>query len=285
MTVHLVQVDVFASHLLGGNPLAVFVNPPEVPTERLQAWAREMNLSETTFAWVEDSHRYRSRIFTPEHELPFAGHPTLGTAAALAELGLVQSPVTQVTAAGASVCTRDGNGMWWMVPPAGRLGPEIAADAAAEALGVAVGAIRENHPPRIVSAGLPHLLVNLDPSAIGGLAPSFTDMRDILGRLEEPVGGLYAWAFGKAGSIHARMFAPGHGVNEDAATGSAAADLAWYLVHGAGITDPSHFVIQQGLEMGRPSLLHLHLNVDGEPIKVGGMVAPVFRADVQHFAG
>ncbi|MGC8488088.1 MAG: PhzF family phenazine biosynthesis protein [Clostridia bacterium] len=284
MPTQLLQVDVFSPHLLGGNPLAVFVNPPDVPAERFQAWAREMNLSETTFAWVENEHRYRSRIFTPQHELPFAGHPTLGTVAALSQMGLVHSPVTQVTEAGESLCTQDAQGMWWMVPPPGRLGPAVSPETAAEALGIGAESVRGEHPPRIVSAGLAHLLVNVEPSAVERLSPSFSHMQTVLAGLKEPVGGVYAWAFAGAGSIHARMFAPGHGVNEDAATGSAAADLAWYLVYGAGVTDPSHFVIRQGAEMGRPSELHLHLNVDGMGIAVGGAVVPVFSAEIPRFS-
>ncbi len=285
MTVPLMQVDVFTAELLGGNPLAVFVNPPEgVATVRLQAWAREMNLSETTFVWVDDAHHYRSRIFTPAHELPFAGHPTLGAVAALAAKGLVESPVTQTTAAGAVECTRDADGMWWMTPPPGRLGASVGVPTAADALGIAPDSVRDAHPPRVVAAGLGHLLVNVEPSAVSRLLPSFAQMQTVLAGLEGSVGGLYAWAFSGAGTIHARMFAPGHGVNEDAATGSAAADLGWYLVYGAGVTDPSRFLIRQGLEMGRPSELHLRLNVDGVPVAVGGRVVPVFEARVSHFA-
>ncbi len=284
MSVSLIQVDVFSAELLGGNPLAVFVNPPEdLPTSRFQAWAREMNLSETSFVWVDDAHHYHSRIFTPTHELPFAGHPTLGTVAALAARDLVESPVMQTTAAGSVECTRDESGMWWMTPPPGQLGEAVPAAAAAEALGVAPESIREEHPPRVVAAGLAHLLVNVEASAVARLAPSFTRMQTVLDGLEGSVGGLYAWAFSAPGLIHARMFAPGHGVNEDAATGSAAADLGWFLVRGAGVTDPGHFVIRQGLEIGRPSELHLRLRVGGVPVAVGGRVVPVFEAAVSHF--
>jgi trans-2,3-dihydro-3-hydroxyanthranilate isomerase len=282
MAARLVQVDVFAQARLGGNPLAVFVNPPDLPTERLQAWAREMNLSETTFAWVTAPDRYRVRIFTPERELPFAGHPTLGTAAVLHAMGLVGERVTQESASGETVCWRDRHDVWWMAPRLGSVSPPLPPAVGAAALGVAEEWVSADRPPQVVEAGLPHLLVNVAAGVIGSLDPPFAEMRRLLNNLPERPAGLLVWAPAGASQIRARCFAPAAGVNEDPATGSAAADLGWYLVRVTGVTDPVIYHIHQGIEIGRPSELLLGLNLDADQrVWVGGHVVPVFEADVE----
>jgi trans-2,3-dihydro-3-hydroxyanthranilate isomerase len=281
MAARLVQVDVFARTRLGGNPLAVFVNPPDLPTERLQAWAREMNLSETTFAWVLGPDRYRVRIFTPERELPFAGHPTLGTAAVLHAMGLVGERVTQESAAGETTCWRDRHEVWWMAPPFGSVGPALPPGVGADALGVEEDWVSADRPPQVVTAGLPHLLVNVAASVIAYLDPPMAKMRGVLNSLPEKPVGLLVWAPAGASQIRARCFAPAAGVNEDPATGSAAADLGWYLVRVTGVTDPVIYHMTQGVEIGRPSELLLGLNLDADQrVWVGGRVIPVFEADV-----
>ena len=277
------QVDVFAAKPLGGNPLAVFVNPPPVETERMQAWAREMNLSETTFAWVDTPQRYRVRIFTPAHELPFAGHPTLGTAAVLHTLGLIEDRVIQVSASGETECWRDERGVWWLAPTEGRVGPVVSPTAASEALGVPLGWISDDRPPQIMWAGLTFLLVNIPAAQIPELDPPFSRMRTILESLPDKPGGLYVWAPDGPGKIRARGFAPGYGVNEDPATGSAVADLGWYLVGAAGVTEPVAYRVRQGAEVGRPSEVHLALNLGPtRRVQVGGQVLLVFQARIEN---
>ena len=280
MRTTLLQVDVFAEERLGGKPLAVFVSPPELSRERMQAWAREMNLSETIFIWPLGTRRYRARIFTPVEELPFAGHPSIGAAWCIQALGLGERDLAQETQAGLTHLWTDESGTVWLSPPAGELGEEVPVEAAAEALGVPTLWISKDRPPQVASAGLPHLLVHLDLDQVGGIRPPMGRMRDVLNRLG--IGGLMVWSFTSSHRIHARGFAPGYGVDEDPATGSAAAALGVYLIKATGVTDAHRYQIAQGAEMGRPSLIQLALNVDGPgSIAVGGHVLAVFRTELE----
>jgi trans-2,3-dihydro-3-hydroxyanthranilate isomerase len=279
-TATLIHVDVFAGEPLTGNPLAVFIDPPALSDERYRAWAREMNLSETTFAWPRaDGTGYDCRIFTPERELPFAGHPTLGTAWALCRQGLVGPVVKQHTAAGVTSVTIDDD-MAWMVPPMGEVGREVPVTAAADALGIPSRWISPDRPPQVASAGLPVLLVHLEPDRVAGLRPPADRLARTLERIG--VGGVMVWAFAGAGRLHVRVFGPGYGIAEDPATGSAAAALGVYLQRAAGVTDPMAYELHQGAEVGRPSILHLRLNDRGfGELRVGGRVVPVFEAVVE----
>lgn len=280
MRTTLLQVDVFAEERLGGNPLAVFVSPPDLSRERMQAWAREMNLSETVFVWPLSKTRYRARIFTPAEELPFAGHPSLGAAWCMQALGLGDSRLTQETAAGRTELWADAGDTLWLSPPGGEMGVEVPVEAAAAALGVPTLWISRDHPPQVASAGLPHLLVHLDLDQVGGIRPPMGRMRDVLTRLG--IGGLMVWSFTSSHRIHARGFAPGYGVDEDPATGSAAAALGVYLIKAAGVTDAHTYQIAQGSEIGRPSLIQLALNLEGPgSIAVGGQVLSVFQTALE----
>jgi trans-2,3-dihydro-3-hydroxyanthranilate isomerase len=277
----LAHVDVFADGLLSGNPLAVFVDPPEAPGERYQAWAREMNLSETAFAWpTADGTRYRARIFTPRQELPFAGHPTLGTAVVLHRLGRVGRDLVQETAAGETRVTIEADRAW-LTPPTGLVGPMVPAKDAAEALGVPSLYLSPDRPPQVVSAGLPYLLVSFEQDHLAQLKPPLARMAAILHR--HGVGALMAWAFMDSTQIHARVFAPSHGIDEDPATGSAAAALGVYLRQAAGMTQAVTYAVRQGVEVGRPSTLELRLNDRQAPVRVGGRVVPVFQTTIEAF--
>jgi trans-2,3-dihydro-3-hydroxyanthranilate isomerase len=273
----LVQVDVFGDAVLAGNPLAVFVNAPELPTARYQAWAREMNLSETVFLWPKaDRQRYRCRIFTPFRELPFAGHPTIGAAWTLSWLGLIGEEALQETEAGLTTVQVQADGMTWLTPPTGVLGARVPAAEAAEALGIPTLWVSEERPPQIASAGLPHLLVHLDIDEIASVRPPMDRMRQVLDQWG--AGGLLVWAFEPGGNrVHARGFAPGYGVDEDPATGSAAAALGVYLKEAAGVTHRVTYTMHQGREIGRPSTLHIELGRPGAGLRVGGRVVPVFK--------
>ncbi|RYC33440.1 PhzF family phenazine biosynthesis protein [Lichenibacterium minor] len=263
-------LDVFTDTPLHGNPLAVVHDADGLDAHRMQAVAREFNLSETVFVLEprDPVNSARIRIFTPDRELPFAGHPTVGAAVLLAELrgpeivarqdlGIVleqQIGLVHCTARRAKGRSRasftlprlpDGCG----VPPS---------DAAlAAALGLDAAEIGfDRHRPAGFSAGVPFTLVPLrSPAAVDRIAPDAArwphDLR------------VYAYARDGAG-FHARMFTARSGIVEDPATGSAAAAFAGALMRFDAPPDGDHAVeIRQGVAMGRPSLIGLGLEVEG----------------------
>ena len=276
----LMQVDVFSGRPLGGNPLAVFVDPPELPASAYQAWAREMNLSETIFVWPESADQYLARIFTPAQELGFAGHPTLGAAWVLRELGALSGPAaTQITAAGPARVHFDQTGTVWFEPPARELGDLLDAAAVGAALGIPTLWMVPGLPPQAASVGVGHLTVQLEPGHVANLAPNVGRVKELLEH--HGLTGMLVWSFSGAGRVHARVFAPAAGVLEDPATGSAAAALGVVLTQAAGVTEPTRYTISQGAEVGRPSELLLAVNhTAARSIAVGGRVAPVFSAEV-----
>ncbi|MCA1823101.1 MAG: PhzF family phenazine biosynthesis protein, partial [Frankia sp.] len=232
-TLRFVQVDVFAQRPYAGNPLAVFPDAGALDARQMQAIAAEMNLSETTFVTAIRNARYDVRIFTPGTELPFAGHPTLGTAWVLRHLGLVTDDhVVQVSAAGETPVVVEGEVVWFTRSgSAGADVPDAARASIAAALGVAVTDLGVAAPgmgrggmlaPAVADAGLAHLCV-----PVAGL--------DVLGRLsldrpltELNAQGMYAFTVTDRG-LQARGLFPGAGIAEDPATGSAAAALGCYL--------------------------------------------------------
>lgn len=283
-------VDVFTDRAFGGNPLAVFTDGRGIPASTMQAIAREMNLSETTFVLPPENREndFRVRIFTPAAELPMAGHPTLGTTFVLARQGLVRPGDARTT-----IVLEEGIGPisvtidWEKGAPAfiemQQLPPTFGSEfedvaGIAEMLSLEPQMIRAtNLPIQVVSCGLPYLLVPLS-----GLAA----MRRIRFRVERWEKLLreshdadvlaFTTEVERAGShVHSRIFAPGHGITEDPATGSASGPLGCYLFrHGALPSKGElHCVNEQGIEMGRPSFLHLAIRHEGGEItqvRVGG---------------
>ncbi|MGH2785436.1 MAG: PhzF family phenazine biosynthesis protein [Actinomycetota bacterium] len=262
-------VDVFAPEPLAGNALAVFPDPGSVDPDRMQRIAREMNLSETTFVTGVTADGYDVRIFTPGSELPFAGHPTLGTAWVLRELGAVAGErVIQRSAAGETPVTFEGDRVWLERSGSGGEDLDNIGDAL-EALGLgrdvvgfdaaAIGGRPASLRPAIADAGVPWLMLPLaTPEVVAGLwAPT---------RVPEP-DGIYCFAPLGKGRVKARFFAAGLGVVEDPATGSAAASLGLYLWDRAG---EIALEVEQGVEAGRPSLLSIRAE-DGR-VHVGGAV-------------
>jgi trans-2,3-dihydro-3-hydroxyanthranilate isomerase len=262
-------VDVFARETLAGNALAVFPDPGSVDPERMQKIAREFNLSETTFVTGVTPDGYDVRIFTPGAELPFAGHPTLGTAWVLRELGAIAGErTTQRTAAGPTAIAFEGDRVWLerTGTPGDDLedideiltaldvdGGEVGFDATV--IGAQAAALR----PAIPDAGLPWVMLPLASL-------------DVLARLQAPPAlpdpaGVYCFAALGPGRIKARFFAADLGVAEDPATGSAAAALGVYL---AGRTGEVDVEIEQGAEVARPSFI----SVEASPgrVRVGGEV-------------
>lgn len=278
------QVDVFSDAAYLGNQLAVFPDAGDLSTEQMQAIAKEMNLSETSFVSAVDDRGYTVRIFTPDEELPFAGHPTIGTSWVLRHLGRVsEDRLVQRSAAGDTpVEWKDGR-IWFE-----RTG-SVASDlrdkdmsigrAIAAAVGLPEDALmleaRElgRHGqlyPAMSDAGLDQLIVPVrDLDALQDASPNLEHMRKLPGM------GAYCFTSVSAGSIRARGFFPEVGVQEDPATGSAAGSLGVYLADRLG---PIDFEIIQGVEMGRES--HIHVRAEPGRVRVGGACALAFEGEI-----
>jgi len=295
------QVDVFTDRPFAGNALCVVPDGTGLSTEQMQAIAREMNLSETTFVLppTDPNATYWMRIFTTVREIPFAGHPSVGTAYVMARAGRfpLQEPVTRIfqqVGVGTLPIDIEVSGgqpgrviMTQGKPVFGGVLRDLTP--VAEALGVEPTAFaRTRLPIQVVSTGLGHLLVPVpDLETIGRLRPNTAQLDTLLG----DCGALGCFVFCLQATApdtlaHARMFAPGDGVPEDPATGSAAGPLGAYLaVHGVLPKTQTAFVVEQGIEMGRPSRIWVEVIRDsaGMPttIRVGGTTVPVIRGTIE----
>lgn len=270
-----VTLDVFTQTRFAGNPLAVVLESDGLDGHAMQAIAREFNLPETVFVMqpANQNHRAMLRIFTPRAELPFAGHPTVGTAVLLGcmsgyNLG-VHDVVLEETI-GPVRCTVEAQGKdhgraHFVLPrlpePAGGA---VTAQEAASALSLAEAEIGFGVPSRW-SAGVPaHFVPVRSLEAIGRAAPAGS-FEAVFGRQGRAVVYLYCGETAEPGHhFHARMFAPGLGIQEDPATGAAAAAFAGVVMEIAHPGNGCHrFVIEQGYEMGRPSRIELGMTVEG----------------------
>jgi trans-2,3-dihydro-3-hydroxyanthranilate isomerase len=266
-----VVADVFTDVPLAGNQLAVFTDAREIPEEQLQPLAREINFSETVFVYPPTAEGHvRIRIFTPDLEIPFAGHPVLGTAFVLA--GPLQLPEIHLSTGRGVVpvrLERDGSRIvfGWMRQPV----PSIEPFAGAEELLAALG-VESELPVELYDNGVPHVYVALrDEDAVAGLRPD-------MGRLGA-AGAVGVNCFAGSGARwKTRMFSPGMGVGEDAATGSAAGPLALHLVRHGRIELGEEIEIRQGAEIGRPSTLYAVVRAEDE-IEVGGSAVVVARGE------
>ena len=293
------RVDVFTEIPLAGNPLAVFPRATGLSKEEMEAITREMNLSETTFVFPASSPaaHYRNRIFTPGGEIPFAGHPSLGTAYVAALEGLVPTPE------GASVIYQeleigvlplelhvDGGQVQKVVMTQGEpsLGKRFTAiQTLAKALGVRtrdVGAGKLK--PQVASTGIPSLQVPMRSlEVVRGLDPDMKSLSKILAKVGAHTV-CYAFALeaeGKDAQVHARSFSPLDGIREDPATGSAAGACGAYLAANGRLPAPD-FVIEQGFEMRHPSRIEVTVEVEGQRVKsvrVGGRVTPILRGSLR----
>ena len=264
-----VTYDVFTDRRFGGNPLAVVIDATEVPEAMFQTIAREFGYSETTFVLPPEdpAHDAKVRIFTPTMELPFAGHPTVGTALALHEAGRAgDEMVLELGVGPIPVTVRDGVARFTTrVPLSTSPGPDAAA--VAGMVGLAEVAIRtDRHSPEVARVGLPFLLAELGGDAdLVAAYPDLDAFRRSAGEEAERLGLLVYLRDGP--SIRARMFAPLGGVMEDPATGSAAAALTAYLGRLDGRSQS--FEIVQGVEMERPSLILTEVTVEGgAPVEI-----------------
>ena len=279
------QVDVFTDRVFGGNPLAVFPEPEGLSEAVHLQIAREMNLSETTFVYppANPGADFKIRIFTPGKEVPFAGHPTLGTAHILWETGKIASEKDTVIlemGAGLIKVSKMPKGLF-MEQPLPEFGATFGArDKVAEALSIAPGEIDGRFPIQTVSTGFPALYVPLTHlAAVEGVELNLPVLREVLGDLDM----IYVFT-GETleATVHSRAFAPFIGIPEDPATGSAAGALGAYLVHHQVIDglDPSNIVIEQGFEIQRPSAIHVKVEEAGgkfHSIQVGGKSITVFE--------
>jgi trans-2,3-dihydro-3-hydroxyanthranilate isomerase len=275
-----VIADVFTDEPLTGNALAVFTDAREIPEDVLQPLAREMNLSETVFVYRPEADGHaRIRIFTPAAEIPFAGHPTLGTAFVLAaplQLGEIRLETKVGTIP--LMLDRDESGrivFGRMEQPVPTVEPY---DDEAELLG-ALGVERSELPVELYDNGLRFVYVALPSEAdVAAVRPSL----ERLGELPAVLG--FNTFAGSDSKWKTRMFAPGGGVPEDPATGSAAGPLAVHLARHGRIAFGEQIEISQGTEIGRPSTLFAR--VEGTPekverVEVGGSAAVVARGEFQ----
>ena len=264
--------DVFTERPLAGNPLAVFTDARSLDTATMQALAREMNLSETVFVLPpERGGHARIRIFTPAAELPFAGHPTLGTAFVLG--GPLESVELRLELAAGIISVRlerEGAriGFGWMTQPNALPTPVPERERIVEALG-------SREAPLSVfgyTNGPEHTFVELaSEAAVAALAPNFTALA------RATSGGVYAFSVAGA-RCKGRNFVPGMGVPEDPATGSAVGPLALHLVEQGRLAAADVLCVEQGAEIQRPSTLYARITPGDPPrIEVGGSARVVAR--------
>ena len=269
---HCSIVDVFAEEPLTGNQLAVVRHCGHMDAATMQAVAREMNFPETTFVVEEGDGEARVRIFTPAQELPFAGHPTLGTAWVL---GRGRSVYTLDLAAGRVPVTFDASGIAWLQPPPVTLGDTLPLDLAAALLGLAEADIDRSYPCRYAEVGPRFVLIGVE--TIDALRRSTVHATIHAGLAGTDFLGVFVFTqpgYSSDADFAARMFFNANGWREDPATGSANAAFAAYLRE-RDITGA--FVVEQGFEIARPSRIYLDI---GDVIQVGGKVRPVMTGDL-----
>ena len=284
------QLDVFTDRLFGGNQLAVFLDGRGLSTETMQAIAKEMNFSETTFVLPAEQPGtdVRMRIFTPGEELPMAGHPTIGTTFALARTGALEpgrasfvfgvglgpTPVT-LTWTGPDLSFA------WMTQQLPVFSEALANRAgAATALGVPDSAVGGTGlPVQVVSCGVPFVFVPLTTrSAVDNAMINREALNTLLHQAGVEANGVFLFSTERGpdkATVYSRMFAPALGVNEDPATGSASGPLGCYLVRHKVVpaAKAGAMLSLQGVKMGRPSHVHISIGVEGTEIRsvrVGG---------------
>jgi trans-2,3-dihydro-3-hydroxyanthranilate isomerase len=294
------QADVFTSQPFGGNPVAVIPEAQGLSDDLLQQIAREMNLSETVFVFppTDPAAVVRLRIFTPTQEIPFAGHPVLGTFFILAELGIisVKEPVTRVM----QECNiglfpvelhAEGGRVEQVVmtqPKPEFLGPlEETEDLykVAGALGLSKHVIADTKwPVEVVSTGLPVMIVPVRTlTAVRSIRPDATAIADVCRRFG--TNGIMVFTtvtVESTATVHTRMFAPSIGILEDPATGSASGALGAYLVQNGvvEVAPTTDIISEQGYEIDRPSRIFIRVDSDDDiiqSVRVGGQCVRVLE--------
>lgn len=298
-TYRYMQYDVFTRRPLTGNQLAVFPEASGLTSRTMQRLALEMACPETTFILPPDSEDtdVRMRIFTPRRELPMAGHPTIGSTFALAGAGALRSDRAQIVfglGVGPTPVTLEWAGdelaFAWMRQTVPELGPLVEErEEIAAALSLAPEALAPELPVQVATAGVPFLMVPLatrrdvDAAHLDRAAARLVFARR---RLEELPLFLFSLEPGHDdATAYSRMFAPGFGIPEDPATGGAAGPLGGYLVHHGAVAreTTSDLVSLQGVAMGRPSRLHIAVEVEDGAVtgvRVGGTAVLVVEGRV-----
>ncbi len=284
------HLDVFTDHLFGGNQLAVVLDGRGLPAETMQAIAKEMNFSETTFVLPPErpDTDVRMRIFTPGEELPMAGHPTIGSTFALARAGVI-GPERDRFVFGLGIGPVPVSLLWrgdelsfaWMTQPNPIFGEPIAdPDGAAAALGLPAAAVSSTGlPVQVVSCGVPFLFIPLATRrAVDSAALDVEALEAFYLSSKKAAHGVFVFSSEPSSdkaTVYSRMFAPNLGVVEDPATGGASGPLGCYLVRHkvVGPEKAGAMLSLQGVKMGRPSRVHISIGiVSGEinSVRVGG---------------
>ncbi len=285
-------VDVFTQTRFGGNQLAVFTDARGLSDAEMQSLAAEMNYSETTFVLPpsDPANTARVRIFTRSHEMPFAGHPNVGTAYVLARHGRDEDGVLRFEEMAGLVTVKvkaepggEVRGAVIDAPQPLTTGVELPPEAIAACAGLNPEDILiDAHKPVRASVGVYFVLAQVRPDALSSATPDLSQFRATLKATAGLEGrfSLFLYARESQTEIRARMFAPIGGTWEDPATGSASATLAALLLSLDG-GETGSFTLTQGVEMGRPSLLNLtaRRTPDGIRASVGGDCVPVFRGE------
>lgn len=286
--------DVFTGDRLAGNPLAIVLDCEGLDLDAMQRIAREFNLSESVFVLPPENprHRARIRIFTPDYEMPFAGHPTVGSAIALAELAAGDGDaifVLEENIGPVRCAVSRGEGATFAEFDLAKLPEPLSLTADPEAIGAALGLGPheigfENHRVAFFSAGVPYVTIPVANLQAAAKARLNNEMWAQLApkKSEWAFASPYVYcreAVNKESAFHVRMIVPGNPSYEDPATGSAAAAFAGAIMHfdrpGDGMT---RYWIEQGLEMGRPSRIRLELDVAAGKLasaRIGGHAVKV----------
>ena len=292
-TVPYVTVDVFTDRRFGGNPLAVFTDARGLSDAEMQALAAEMNYSETTFVLppADPANTARVRIFNRVQEMPFAGHPNVGTGCVLASLGRDRDGVLRFEEPAGLVEVKvergaDGTlrGAHIAAPQPLSLGDELPADAIAACAGLSQSdLVLTRHRPRMASVGLAFCMAEVTPEALTRATPNLAAFQALAhdsGQQDRLSLHLHCYAQAGGNRLRTRMFAPISGTWEDPATGSANAALAALLLSLSDAPSAA-YEIAQGVEMGRPSLLiaAARRTPDGIRATVGGGCVWVMRGE------
>jgi trans-2,3-dihydro-3-hydroxyanthranilate isomerase len=282
-------VDVFTVKALAGNQLAVVLDGRDLSTDLMQRIAREMNFSETTFILPPDdpAHAARVRIFNPEFEMRFAGHPTIGTAWVMYDEGLVRSLEFILEEGVGPVKVRGVDGVWWMTHPPFQFGAVFPHARVASALGLREDDFVPNAPAQIASTGTPFLFAAVRDR--GTVDTVRVEPRLLRALLHKQAIALFVCAVAGRSELYSRCF--GIEIPEDPATGSASGPLGAYAVrYGLIERAPTVAIVsEQGTKMGRQSFIHIELAYGEEDdlpsrIEVGGGVMPVLSGTLSDFS-
>ena len=286
-------VDVFTEKALAGNQLAVVLDGKGLTAKLMQRIAHELNFSETTFILPPDdpAHAAKVRIFAPTVEMPFAGHPTIGTAWVLADEGLVpggklefvlEEKVGPVPVRGEK---KNGGVVFWMTHPKLTYGEVLPHARVAAAIGLKEADVVESVPAQVASTGNPHLYVALrDAHAVDAAVSDHARLQTVLGA--DSAFGIFLFAVNGENRLYSRMFSLD--IPEDPATGSASGPLGAFAVR-YGLVERApkvEIVSEQGTKMGRQSFVHIEIGYDDDDadipsrIEVGGSVMPVLKGEL-----